>query len=113
MLSPLGRKEKVEPGAAGLELNAVGFYEIEHASGARSLIAANVDSAESDLTSLDPDELQAAIRPAGQKAAPAIEVTALEASARQTWWRLALLAVILLMVAETVLGNAKGQKATS
>ncbi len=111
--SPLGRKENLVAGTSGIELQIPGFYEAERLSGARYLVAANVDSGESDLTALDPDELVAAIRPGGRPAESPIAVTPAEAGARQTWWRLALLAVLLLMAAETIFGNARGQKAAS
>ncbi len=111
--SPLGRKENLAAGASGIELQMPGFYEAERVSGGRYLVAANVDAGESDLSALDPDELVAAIRPGGRPADSPITVTPAEAGARQTWWRLALLAVLLLMAAETIFGNARGQKAAS
>jgi hypothetical protein len=111
--SPDGRKRRLTSGQSGIELDTVGFYEAERASGARVLVAANLDSAESDLSALDPDELQAALRPAGRPAETATAITNAEAGARQTWWRSVLLALLLLMAAETILGNAKGLKTTS
>lgn len=111
--SPLGRKENLGVGASGIELQLPGFYEAERVSGARYIVAANVDSGESDLSALDADELAAAIRPRGRPAESPITVTPAEAGARQTWWRLALLVVLLLMAAETIFGNARGQKAAS
>lgn len=111
--SPLGRKENLVAGANGIELQMPGFYEAERASGARYIVAANLESGESDLSALDPDEFEAAIRPGGRPAESPITVTPAEAAARQTWWRLALLAVLLLMAAETFFGNARGQKAAS
>ncbi len=111
--SPLGRKEPLAAGTSGIELQIPGFYEAERGSGARYIVAANVESAESDLSTLDPDELVAAIRPGDRPAESPISVTPAEAGARQTWWRLALLAALLLMAAETILGNARGQKAAS
>ncbi len=110
--SPLGRKENLAAGTSGIELQIPGFYEAERVSGTRYMVAANVDSGESDLSTLDPDELLAAIRPGGRAAESPITLTTAEAGARQTCWRLALLAVLLLMAAETIFGNARGQRAT-
>lgn len=111
--SPLGRKENLAAGASGIELQLPGFYEAERASGARHVVAVNLESGESDLSVLDPDELEAAIRPGGRPAEASISVTPAEAAARQTWWRMALLGVLLLMAAETIFGNARGRKAAS
>jgi len=113
VLSPAGRVEKRSEGSTGVELTQVGFYEAELASGARKVFAANVDPAESDLSVLDPDELEAALRSTGKATAPLPAAGPAEAGAGQGFWRLGLLGVVLLLVAETVLGNAKGQKAAS
>lgn len=113
VISPAGRPLSLAEGVTGIELQAPGFYEIQDNSSTRRFIAANLDAGESDLTALDPDELAAAVRPAVRSNENTIAVTEAEAGARQNWWRLALLAVVLLMGAETVFGNARGQKATS
>jgi hypothetical protein len=112
LVLPSGRKEKVVEGSSGIELQAVGFYETTRASGARGVTAANIDSAESDLTALEPDELEAALRPARRSVNPGVAVSPGEQSARQSWWRLALLSVALLMLLETLFGNTKTAKVT-
>jgi hypothetical protein len=108
--SPSGRKEKMADGVFGVEVQEPGFYEALHKSGASSVVGADLDLAESDLTALDQGELQAAIRPPGRASEETLSVSPVDASARQSWWRLALFAALLLMVVETVLGNARGQK---
>jgi hypothetical protein len=112
VVSPLGRRETLSGDASGIEIDEAGFYEVVRASGARRLIAANVDSAESDLTVLDQGELEAAVHPSGRAVEAAVAITPADAGARQSWWRLALLALGLLMLAESFLGNADGRKAT-
>jgi hypothetical protein len=111
--SPSGRKEKLADGVSGIELQEVGFYESVTGTEARRIIAVNADTAESDLTALDQGELQAAVRPAGSVTEAESASTPAEAGERQSWWRLALLSVAVLMVLETILGNLRGQKAAS
>jgi hypothetical protein len=113
VLSPSGRKRTFPAGEAGMELEEPGFYEVVRSDGASRLIAANLETAESDLTPLDPEELSAALRPAGKGLEPARQVALEEPSERQAWWRAALLAVILLMVAEAFLGSTRGPKTAS
>ncbi len=110
---PSGRKETRAEGATGLEPQDVGFYEAIRGSGAPSLIAVNLDPAESDLTTLDQEELGAAVRPAGRLPEPALALTPAEEGVRQSWWRLALMSLALLMVLETVFANSRGQRAPS
>jgi hypothetical protein len=109
---PSGRKEKIAEGSSGIELQAVGFYETTRASGARGVTAANIDSAESDLTALEPGELEAALRRASRSVNPEVAVSPGEQGARQSWWRLALLSVALLMLLETLFGNTKAPRVT-
>lgn len=109
-IAPSGRREQRSGAASGLELEEVGFYEGARASGARDLLAANVESAESDLTSLDQGELQAAVRPARGVPGPEAATAPVEASARQAWWRAALLSLAVLMGMETLFSNLRGPK---
>lgn len=111
--SPAGRADRQESGHAGVELEEAGFYQATHGSGAQTAIAVNVDPAESDLTWLNQNELSAAVRPATSTPDPTLGASPVLDGARQSWWRAALAALLLLLAFETVLANAKGQKATS
>jgi hypothetical protein len=106
VVSPSGRREGMAAGKLAIELQDVGFYEGVRRSGARTVIAVNLDASESDLTSLDQGELVAAVRPAGGLPDATLAVTPAEEGARQSWWRVALLSLALLLVMETVLANA-------
>ena len=107
-MTPSGRKQALDAGISGVELDEAGFYEASRGSAPAQVIAVNIDTAESDLTSLDQDELEASLRPTGPAEAPA--ATPLEDGARQPWWRAALLAVLLLMAIEALHGTARAQK---
>ncbi len=113
VISPSGRRQTLEAGVLGFELDEAGFYEASRGSAPASVIAVNIDSAESDLTSLDREELEAALRPTGPAEGPARPAGPLEEGSRQTWWRASLLAVVLLMGLESLLGTARGQKPAS
>ena len=110
--APSGRRIQVARDAQGLELDETGFYEVVRNSEATSFLAANVDSAESDLGVLDQGELQAALRPAGASAESAPATAPTDAAARQSWWRVVLIALGLVMLTELVLGNSRGQRTT-
>ncbi|HQZ18001.1 MAG TPA: BatA and WFA domain-containing protein [Vicinamibacteria bacterium] len=113
VISPSGRRQTLEASVLGLELDEAGFYEASRGSAPPRAIAVNIDTSESDLTSLDLEELEAALRPTGPAEGPARSATPLEDGARQSWWRASLLAVILLMALESLLGAARGQKTAS
>jgi hypothetical protein len=113
VVSPSGRKQTLPAGVSGIELEETGFYEASRGGAAAASIAVNLDTAESDLTLLDQDELAAALRPANRAEAKATVAAPMEAGARQSWWRAALLAVALLMALETALWGARGLKAAS
>jgi len=110
---PDGEKRAVSADAGGVEVQQPGFYEALHASGARTVVAADLDIAESDLTALDSAELQMALRPANRTTDAAPGVQAPGADARRGWWRAALVAMLLLMIAEAIAANARGQKLAS
>ncbi|MBM3778202.1 MAG: VWA domain-containing protein [Acidimicrobiia bacterium] len=109
VLSPSGVRVPVEDGEV-FELAEQGFYEIRDARGGGDvvLVAGNVDTAESDLTPLDPQDIAAAATadPSSARAfaqsAP-ISPEAQEGSQR-FWWYLLCLAVLLLG-ADTLLSN--------
>ncbi len=95
-----------------LPLAEQGFYELRRAgrgSGALSVmsLAANVDSAESDLSSLDPEELVAAValREMASGESSDSGQTPAEQEARQGFWWYLLIGAFLLLVAETILSN--------
>lgn len=112
VISPSGRKVSLGPGARAIDIEEAGFYEVLRVSGTRSVVAANVDASESDLSALDQGELETALRPPGRVSEPALASTPADSGARQSWWRLALLSLVLLMLSESLLANARGRKVT-
>jgi hypothetical protein len=120
-LTPGGRRIPLSGAGAPrfVELSEQGFYEIRGRSSTRpiSIVAANLDPAESDLTPMDPRELVAAaighaVPDSGQRdAAP--DITAQDAEKRQgVWWYL-LLAGGLLLAAETLFANRLSKTTTT
>ena len=120
-VSPSGRRLPVSEGARPgfLALEEQGIYEIRDATtpGGRPLtLAVNVDLAESDLTTVDPDELAGAVtgRAGGDRAAAAGPVRTFrpqDLERRQgVWWYL-LVAAFLLFVSETVVSNRLSRRA--
>jgi hypothetical protein len=103
--------------AAFLELDQQGLYEIRTSSGEERrplTVAVNLDPAESDLTTIDPQELLAAVTghatstAGGQpSAAPA---TPAETEQRQALWWYLLLAALLVLAGETILSNRTSLK---
>ncbi len=112
----------VGPDAARLPLDAArgdtfevsqpGFYDVRNAGAddtTMSIVAANVDVAESDLASIDPAVVTAAVTGTGDAAAasaagaapPRDEVTE---QSQRLWWYL-LLAGMLLLIGETVVAS--------
>src|SRR5439155_376083 len=107
-LTPSGRR--IPLGGADpvrfIELEEQGFYEIRTKDAPRpsSVVAVNLDPAESDLTAMDPRELVAAatgraVSEIDHRAAAA--ATPQDAERRQAIWWYLLLAGILLLAAET------------
>jgi hypothetical protein len=92
-----------------LELAAQGFYSVGREGEELAVLAANVDIRESDLTTVDVEELGAALAPPGSAAttsqAVASEQTPSERESSQGLWRYLVLAVLLLLVAEVFLAN--------
>lgn len=93
-----------------LELSEVGFYELRDVRGG-SLLAAyavNVDPAESDLSSFNPDEMQTALVAAAQAApstASEAGLTLAERERRQNGWWYLIVGVFVLLAAETLFSN--------
>jgi hypothetical protein len=110
-LSPSGQRISLDgDGPEVLELSEQGFYEFR-AQGREDtpvVVASNVDLAESNLASLDPQEIVAAAMgragggTAGEPTAPPSDEA--QESAQRVWWYL-LFAGLMLLAAETVVAN--------
>ncbi len=111
VLSPSGGRSTANAEDGAIELTEQGFYDIRAQGagpGAATVIAANVDLTESDLTPMDPKEVVAGLtgRPAGQ-ASPFSGIRPsddAQAQAQRLWWYL-LVAAGLLLAAETLMSN--------
>lgn len=109
VVAPSGTRVSVDSEDGAIELNEQGFYDVRTpGAGPDSAItlASNVDLNESDLTSMDPRELSAAVAggaqtPGTAAARPSDEA---EAQAQRLWWYL-LVAGGLLLAGETLLSN--------
>jgi hypothetical protein len=110
LLTPSGRRLPLDDeGADVLELTEQGFYEIRgEANQAETVVAANVDPAEADLTPMDPREITAAAVGAGAEEHGGPSGVPLTPEAREKnqrlWWYL-LIAGILLLGVDTLLSN--------
>jgi secreted protein with Ig-like and vWFA domain len=110
-LTPNGQRLSLDgDGPEVLELAEQGFYEFR-AQGRDSdppvVVASNVDLNESDLTSLDPKEIEAAAmgRAGGGAGGPTTPPTdEAQESAQRVWWYL-LFAGLLLLGVETIVAN--------
>ncbi|MDR1989454.1 MAG: BatA domain-containing protein [Acidobacteriaceae bacterium] len=99
--------------SSSLELTEHGVYEIRtaaNASGRPDRIAVNLDPAESDLTSLDPAELVAAVtghatQATATAAGASTELTPEETEKTQSLWWYLLILGLLLLVAENIVAN--------
>ncbi|HVS12780.1 MAG TPA: BatA domain-containing protein [Thermoanaerobaculia bacterium] len=97
-----------------LPIREPGFYEVRPVQGSSQqtmLVAANVDSAESDLSRLDADELRLSVSQANAPLEAATEESGDRAAveAQRIWW-FVLLAVLALLGFEAWLANRKGQR---
>jgi hypothetical protein len=112
VLTPSGRRVPIdEEGAEVLELTEQGFYELRAQSGdaVSAVVASNVDTAESDLTVMDPKEIVAAATggpDAARQAGPTGLPPTPEAQERsqRLWWYVLCLG-ILLLGADTLISN--------
>jgi hypothetical protein len=96
------------PATDVLELEQQGFYTLERGGEEAGMFAANVDIRESDLATIDAEELVTALRPAGEGQTPdsrVAERTPMEREAAQGLWRYLVLALLLLLVAEVFVAN--------
>jgi hypothetical protein len=112
VLTPSGERVTLDgEGPDVLELADQGFYEVR-AQGRDSAppmtVASNVDLSESDLTPMDPDEVVAGVMGrAGGAAPPGTNVIAtdLEQERNQRVWWYLLLAGVVILGLETLVGN--------
>ncbi|HEY7699917.1 MAG TPA: hypothetical protein VIE88_15950, partial [Vicinamibacteria bacterium] len=94
-----------------LPLEEQGFYEVRRAGGgsvSSSGVAVNLDTAESDLSPLDPEELVASVtfrEPSVAGASGGADDTREAQEARQGYWWFLLVGALLLFASETLLSN--------
>ncbi|MEJ2237593.1 MAG: BatA domain-containing protein [Gemmatimonadales bacterium] len=119
--SPTGEREarRVGNNASYVVLDERGFYEVRALAGredALGSVAVNVDPAESDLTPLDAEELASAVTYRGGRQGGmdlAATLTPVEKERRQGLWWYLLVAVLLILVAETAIANRVSRASTS
>ena len=112
VLTPSGRRVAVdEEGAEVLELTEQGFYELRSRSGdtVTAVVASNVDTAESDLTAMDPKDIVAAATGGADNAREASasgvpRTPEAQERSQRLWWYLLCLG-ILLLGADTLISN--------
>jgi Mg-chelatase subunit ChlD len=114
-VAPSGSRVSVDTEDGALELTEQGFYDVRtQGAGADSAttLAVNVDLDESDLTPMDPRELEAAVagRAAGTPGSMARPTAEAQAQAQRLWWYL-LVAGGLLLAGETLVANRLSQNA--
>ena len=112
VLTPSARRVPLnDEGSEVMELAEAGFYELRGREGEDIpvVVAANVDSSESDLTPIDPKEISAAAvgLPGGASGAsgPGIPMTREAQEKNQRLWWYVLLVGIALLAADTVISN--------
>jgi hypothetical protein len=108
-LEPLAERGLRDGNGRFVTLDSAGFYELRppgSEGGAAILtVAVNVDPAESDLRSADPQEVKGGLtRSAGAAAALAARGPDPETPRRDGWWLL-LVAALALLAAESALSN--------
>lgn len=111
--APSGARQVIAPGGAQqvVELRESGFFEIRQLEGGSippTVVAANLDPRESDLSRLDLAEFLGSVVPfetAGGGAARARELTLEERERRQRLWWYLLVAALFILLAETALSN--------
>jgi hypothetical protein len=111
VITPSGRQVPVDDeGGEVLELTEQGFYELrtKASEGAAAVVASNVDSAESDLTTMDPKEIIAAAVGGPDEGARAAAGVPLPPDAQERsqrlWWYLLCIG-ILVLGADTLISN--------
>jgi len=119
--SPSGEREARRVGniASYVTLDEQGFYQVRALAGseeAMGSVAVNVDPAESDLTPLDAEELASALTYQGGGHGGmdlAATLTPVEKERRQGLWWYLLVAVLLILAAETAIANRVSRTSTS
>ena len=112
VLTPSGRQVPLdEEGADVLELSESGFYELRtgESESVAAVVASNVDSAESDLTAMNPQDIVAAattgvgdgVRSVAEGLPPPPEA---QEQSQRLWWYLLCLGIVLLG-ADTLISN--------
>jgi hypothetical protein len=106
-VDPTGERLTLARGDTVLTLEQAGFYEFRLADTGRTRrIAVNVDPAETDLTSVDPEELAATLERSSEAVGTSERtLTRPEREQRQAGWWFLLLGVALLLAVETLLSN--------
>jgi hypothetical protein len=105
--TPSGERVRLEKGRLQVELREAGFYEVQQDGAPSRVVAVNVDTAESDLSALDPEELRSSLqqRAAARAGSSTPTGTPEDAERRQSLWWYLLAGAFLLLVAETALSN--------
>ena len=110
-LSPSGQHIELVGASGLLELTEAGYYEVRTPGvedNRPRTVAVNLDGEESNLATLDPQELAGAVAGRADVARPVqdtAELTIEEREGRQSLWWYLLVAVCLLLAAETVWSN--------
>jgi hypothetical protein len=110
VLTPSGKRIEQSGAPTPVQLEEAGFYEI-HGRGSQGAvtIASNLDTTESDLSSVDMQELTASLAGrAGTNAASASDapvMTPEDQERRQNFWWYLLMAGIVLLGIETAISN--------
>jgi hypothetical protein len=111
VITPSGRQVPVDDeGGEVLELTEQGFYELRRKAGegAVAVVASNVDTAESDLTPMDPKEIVAAAVGGADDGSRAAAGAPLPPDAQERsqrlWWYLLCIG-ILVLGADTLISN--------
>jgi hypothetical protein len=110
ILTPSGKRVPIEDeGSDVVELSDQGFYELRGENNNVTVVAVNVDPAESDLTPMDPKEIVAAaagLSGSGEGASPSgVPMTAEQKEKSQRLWWYLLCGGILLLAVDTYLSN--------
>ncbi len=101
-----------------MNLRDAGFYTMRSLKDgeARPLaVAVNVDLAESDPATMDPEEMGAALAAtvaegAADGGGQAVDLQRADIERRQSLWRLLLAAVLVLLAAESIIANRKSTR---
>ncbi|HWB95984.1 MAG TPA: hypothetical protein VG672_04760, partial [Bryobacteraceae bacterium] len=107
VLDPSGRRAlslEEASRAQNIQLVSTGYYDVKRPDGRRELVAVNADRRESDLDVIPQETLALWQNTAQGSRQQAAEGAAGEWKLRQFWWYL-MLAILVLAVAESLLGN--------